>query len=61
MFFKVIHAGFAHKRKLLASNLKQVFLHIDIIALFEELGIHPKERAENIDITTWVQLSKRLC
>jgi 16S rRNA (adenine1518-N6/adenine1519-N6)-dimethyltransferase len=61
MFFKVIHAGFAHKRKLLVSNLKQVFPDTDFLALCEEFEVNPKERAENIPIATWVRIAKRLC
>lgn len=61
MFFKVIHAGFAHKRKLLASNLKQVFPGTDFATLFEEYNVPLKERAENINIATWIKIAKRLC
>jgi 16S rRNA (adenine1518-N6/adenine1519-N6)-dimethyltransferase len=57
MFFKLIHAGFAHKRKLLVSNLKQVFSSTNIEALIQASGIKEKARAEDVTLTSWLQLS----
>ena len=45
-FFKLIRAGFAHKRKLLAGNLKTAGLPIP-----SELK---NERAEDLSLTTWL-------
>jgi len=53
-FFEVVKAGFAHKRKQLGSNLNSV---VDKTK-FEDCGISPKERAENLKVEDWICLSK---
>lgn len=60
MFFKLIHAGFAHKRKLLSSNLKGVFHDVDVSSLFEQFSIPKNARAEDVRIETWLSLSQAL-
>jgi len=60
LFFDLIHAAFAHKRKFALSNIKGVFKEHDITALFEELGISEKVRAEDVTLETWLQLSSKL-
>ncbi len=60
IFFKTIKGGFAHKRKLLASNLKSIFTDVDIQKLFETLSVPPKSRAEDVKLSTWLQLSLEL-
>lgn len=57
IFFKLIHAGFAHKRKFAISNIKAVFKTIDIPSLFKELGLSEKVRAEDIQLSTWLALT----
>lgn len=57
-FFKVIKAGFASKRKMLAGNLKGVF-EIPTKAL-EECGIDPKARAEDLQLVQWKLLARLL-
>lgn len=61
LFFRCIHAGFAHKRKLLKSNLKTVFPHIDFDALFITLDVAEKARAEDVTLPTWISLAQALC
>ncbi len=61
MFFRVIHLGFAHKRKFALSNIKEGFKDVDMLALFEELLISPKVRAEDVPLSVWITLSLRLC
>lgn len=58
MFFKVVKAGFAHKRKLLLSNLKEAFPKKNVPALFEKLSLSPKIRAEDTPLSVWLSLSK---
>lgn len=60
VFFDTIHAGFAHKRKLVINNLieglggdKDFWGN-----LFTQLGLRPTERAEDITLDQWVQLSQ---
>ncbi len=60
MFFKLIHAGFAHKRKFAISNIKEVFKTIDIPTLFEEVGLSLKVRAEDVTLSSWLTLSSRI-
>ena len=51
-FFKVLHAGFAHKRKILSSNLKGVLSPEKISTL------PPNIRAEDLRIEDWLNLIK---
>lgn len=60
IFFKLIHAGFAHKRKFAISNIKQVFKDADIPTLFKEAGLSEKVRAEDVKLDTWLKLSLSL-
>jgi 16S rRNA (adenine1518-N6/adenine1519-N6)-dimethyltransferase len=48
-FFELIRAGFAHKRKLLANNLREVG--------FTNLSLPPKVRAEDLPLATWLALT----
>ncbi|HVU80157.1 MAG TPA: 16S rRNA (adenine(1518)-N(6)/adenine(1519)-N(6))-dimethyltransferase RsmA [Candidatus Paceibacterota bacterium] len=55
-FFELLHAGFAHKRKLLVRNLESV-LGTDTAAAMERAGVPAKARAEDIDLARWTHLS----
>lgn len=59
-FFKVLHAGFAHKRKQLLPNISDVFDKNKTILAFEQLKINPKIRAEDLPLSIWILLSKKL-
>jgi len=59
-FFALLHAGFAHKRKLLTNNLEAVAPKDTIDRVFAELGIPPRARAEDLGLFAWIALSKRL-
>lgn len=60
IFFKLIHAGFAHKRKFAISAIKEAFKPIDIGLLFKEIGLSEKVRAEDVKLAIWLSLSLRL-
>lgn len=60
LFFKLVKAGFAHKRKLLISNLKGHFASQNLHLLFEELSLSPSVRAEDVHLSSWLELSLRL-
>jgi 16S rRNA (adenine1518-N6/adenine1519-N6)-dimethyltransferase len=60
LFFQIIKAGFAHKRKLLLSNLKAVFVTVNMPELFEKLSIPPKSRAEDLPLPIWLALAKEI-
>lgn len=60
-FFKLIHAGFAHKRKVLIKNLTDKgYSREKIVEKFKELNINEKARSEDISIEKWLVLSKSL-
>jgi 16S rRNA (adenine1518-N6/adenine1519-N6)-dimethyltransferase len=71
-FFKIIKAGFAHKRKVLLKNLENIMVSPNshtgcgnwgkgkVGEVFEKLGINPKTRAEDVDFEKWLQISRNL-
>jgi 16S rRNA (adenine1518-N6/adenine1519-N6)-dimethyltransferase len=59
-FFKVLHAGFAHKRKQLLPNLSELFRKDTLQKIFEKCEIDPKARAEDLPLTKWLELCKEL-
>ena len=59
-FFKVVKAGFAHKRKLLVRNLETVTSKETISQAFEKNNLSPKTRAEDINLIHWIALAKSL-
>lgn len=56
-FFKILKAGFAHKRKLLSSNLKSIFKK-DVSVLLEQCNIPEKSRAEDLKVEDWLRLAR---
>ena len=52
-FFKVIHAGFAQKRKFLVNNLAVQFEKAEMFEAFRTCRIDEKARAENVPLETW--------
>ncbi len=62
-FFKVVKAGFAHKRKMLAGNLHTAFPELPQETIHQALiasDINEKARAEDITMIKWKQLIKAL-
>jgi 16S rRNA (adenine1518-N6/adenine1519-N6)-dimethyltransferase len=55
-FFKVIKIAFAHKRKKLAGNLRELFDKETIEHIFSEIGLDPDIRSEQVDLDTWQKL-----
>jgi len=56
-FFRVIHAGFAQKRKMLANNLGVVFGKEKALTAISAAGIDIKARAENVPLEKWKVLT----
>lgn len=56
-FFKVVRAGFASKRKMLAGNLSRMFDKEKVAAAFATCGIPDTARAEEVALTKWKSLS----
>lgn len=59
-FFAIVHAGFAHKRKLLARNLETLYEKTAITRAFDMLGIAGDARAETVTPPTWIALATLL-
>lgn len=60
-FFELIHAGFAHKRKVLIKNLTDKGYNREkIVEKFKELNINEKARSEDVSIEKWLILLKSL-
>lgn len=57
-FFELLRAGFAHKRKLLISNLAQLVEKHRLVDIFERLHIPQNARAEDITLSLWLSLAK---
>lgn len=56
-FFKIAKAGFAHKRKMLGGNLKELFKKRTEDILIQS-KIDPKLRPENLTIENWIEITK---
>ena len=59
-FFKVLHSGFAHKRKQLLPNLSNDFPKEKVIDAFKEIGLDSRSRAEDLPLEVWLKLAKIL-
>lgn len=56
-FFNLIKAGFAHKRKVLISNLETIAPREKIKSIFEKLNISEKVRAEDLVLADWKKIA----
>lgn len=61
MFFKLIHAGFAHKRKFLISNFRQIFPKIGFPKIFQKKNTSEKARAEDVSLEIWLSIALEIC
>lgn len=59
-FFKILHAGFAARRKQLFGNLKKIFPEDILLAAFEKTGLPPAVRGEDVSIDDWFLLAREL-
>jgi 16S rRNA (adenine1518-N6/adenine1519-N6)-dimethyltransferase len=57
-FFEVVKAGFAHKRKVLKKNLEDALPKERIAELFKTYNINEKVRAEDINLSNWLDFIK---
>ena len=58
VFFEIVRAGFAHKRKMLAGNLKEIYGG-QTSEILMEAGIAENARAENLSLDQWLALAKK--
>lgn len=66
-FWNIVHSGFAHKRKVLISNLKNLKINKptipkgwDLNQIFETLNLDKKVRAEDLELADWIKLTKSI-
>jgi 16S rRNA (adenine1518-N6/adenine1519-N6)-dimethyltransferase len=59
-FWELVKNGFAHKRKVLVSNLKDLHKKEKILEIFEKLNISEKTRAEDLTLENWSAITKML-
>ena len=57
LFFRLLHAGFAQKRKLLRRNLEEV-LGDKAGEVLSEAGLSPNIRAEDVSLFGWLALTR---
>ncbi len=55
-YFKIVKTAFAHKRKVMLSNLKNEIKDIDFERIFEKLKIDKKIRAENLNTEDFLKI-----
>lgn len=60
VFFDTLHAGFAHKRKKMISNMTTVYEKGALEAAFTTLGISKDIRAEDMTLEQWFRLCANL-
>ena len=58
VFFQIMKAGFAHKRKTLAGNLKNILETDIVLTALAQSNLQPSVRAEDLSIDNWRDLSK---
>ena len=56
-FFRVLRAGFSHKRKLLLNNLKEFADREKLTETFEKLNLPEEVRAEGVSLKKWKALA----
>ncbi len=59
-FFSILHAGFAHKRKLLARNLEAIASPERIKNAFASATLPEKARSEDLSVSDWQTIANAL-
>jgi 16S rRNA (adenine1518-N6/adenine1519-N6)-dimethyltransferase len=60
LFWELARAGFAHKRKILAGNLKSWRTGVDWQKLLADSGVSKNARAEDLILDNWISVLKHL-
>lgn len=60
VFWKIVKAGFAHKRKKLLKNLKNIDENTNWKEVFMQANVETKIRAEDLSLGQWIALTKHL-
>jgi 16S rRNA (adenine1518-N6/adenine1519-N6)-dimethyltransferase len=56
LFFEILHAGFAHKRKQLLPNLTSLYKKENLTQVFNKIGLDIHIRAEDLTLETWIKI-----
>jgi 16S rRNA (adenine1518-N6/adenine1519-N6)-dimethyltransferase len=59
IFFKFVKSGFAHNRKKLSSNLKDLVEKTELEKFLVKQKLSPSARAEDLSISEWIELVSR--
>lgn len=59
-FFRIVKAGFAHKRKFVTRNLETVLEKNEIESIWKKLSLNEKIRAEDMTVEQWVAISSTI-
>lgn len=59
-FFNIVKTGLSHKRKILISNLKELYAKDTLSRAFANLSLSEDVRGEDLDISTWINLASKL-
>lgn len=64
IFFQVVRAGFSSPRKYLVNNFFKRGLIMEnkkkIAKIFEQMGLNPKTRAQELSIEKWIELAEKI-
>ena len=60
MYFKILKAGFRHKRKLLMNNLEMLYPKPVLESKFRSCSVPTDSRAENLSVESWLCLAKNV-
>lgn len=60
LFFSIVKAGFAQRRKTLLGNLKRAFPKSNVESLFERCDLDKKIRAEDVAVGEWLRLTESM-
>ena len=55
-FWELVKTGFAHKRKILAGNLRELSPKIDWNNEIKKINLNEKTRAEDLSLGSWINL-----
>ncbi|MBW6466186.1 MAG: 16S rRNA (adenine(1518)-N(6)/adenine(1519)-N(6))-dimethyltransferase RsmA [Brevefilum sp.] len=56
--FKLAHAAFNQKRKMLRNSLKVILEEAALVAVLERAGIDPRQRPEDLPLEDWIRLAE---
>ncbi len=59
-FFTIVKRGLSHKRKILISNLTELYTKDTLSRAFAKLSISENVRGEDLDVSTWINLATEL-